>query len=494
MLRAALGLVLVLSSSAAHASAILYATAATTGEITSYCLGAGGGLAIDPFERVATGGRAPSRLIVLSSQPDPAMPLKQFLYVAQNDRVQVFEIGPRGGLTARGRIPAQPIVSDPQSGLSNMNPHDIVIGQAPDGSGPVIYVPQRADNRIAAFPIDPATGLSTVPTQANQCVVGDKPSGVVCDPTNPAAACLPTCQANHCVVGTERTGMDCDLANPNTCGPTLPCELAPISDAHGSSCVLGPIPSDWEDVLAANGLVYAARSASRGEVIAYQLNPDGNFADGVLVVNEAVAPPNEAVGPNGKSMCTRRRGCTTGVPCTSDANCVQAGTACGAGVCVETSGPECNNNSDCPGTQTCQAIGPCDQNNQVYRVSSADCTAPIDLLDSSGNLIVNQAGNPVSKRSQIQPYSLRRRLNGLSALNRLRDLFPEGSSNLPPDMLYVSERFRKAISALELCPNAFTPDCDPTTGTFFKGPDALVAEVEAALSNTCPAGGFFSKP
>src|SRR5262249_12808271 len=138
MLRAALGFVLVLASSAAHAGAILYATAATTGEITSYCIGPGGGLAIDPLQRVPTAGRAPSRLVVLSSQPGPTMELKQFLYVAQNDRVQVFEIGPRGGLTAAGRIPARPVVNDPTSGVSNMNPHDIDIRQAPDGSGPVL--------------------------------------------------------------------------------------------------------------------------------------------------------------------------------------------------------------------------------------------------------------------------------------------------------------------------------------------------------------------
>src|SRR5262249_12232998 len=291
----------------------------------------------------------------------------------------------------------------------------------PDGSGPVLYVPQRADNRIAAFPIDPVTGLSTVPTVA--------PDG------------------------------------------------SPISDAHGSSCILGPMPSEWEDVLAANGVLYSARSTSRGEVIVYKLNPDGNFADGILVVNEAVSP-------NLNSMCTRRKGCTTGVACTSDANCVQPGQACGAGVCVDTSGPECSKDSDCPG-QTCQSVGPCDQNNRVYRVSSADCTTPIDLVDSQGQVILNQAGNAVSKRAQIQPWAIRRRLNGVSTII-LRD-----------NVLYVSERFRKAISALEVCPNAFTPKCDPAgtdSGAFFTGPDALVAEATAALEDTCPAGGFFSQP
>src|SRR5262249_56041725 len=54
------------------------------------------------------------------------------------------------------------------------------------------------------------------------------------------------------------------------------------------SCVLGPSPAEWEDVLAANGVLYAARSTSRGEALVYALNPNGNFANGVVVVNETI--------------------------------------------------------------------------------------------------------------------------------------------------------------------------------------------------------------
>src|SRR5262245_2711702 len=125
MNRAAIVLAVALVARAAHAAPILYATAATTGEVTSYCIKGGGGLAPDPTQRIPTTGRAPSRFAVLSSQPDLSMPPKQFLYAAENDRVEVFEIGERGQLTRRGRIPQQPVADQPSSGLFNMNPHDV---------------------------------------------------------------------------------------------------------------------------------------------------------------------------------------------------------------------------------------------------------------------------------------------------------------------------------------------------------------------------------
>src|SRR5262249_26516507 len=154
-------------ASAAHADPILYATAATTGEVTSYCVRAGGALDPDPIQRITTNSRAPSRLIVMTTQPDPSAPPKQFLYAAENDRVEVFQIGARGFLSRLdgqiNRIPRQPVPKDPGAGLTNMNAHDINIALAADGSGPVLYAPERADNRIAAYPLDTTTGLSKVP-------------------------------------------------------------------------------------------------------------------------------------------------------------------------------------------------------------------------------------------------------------------------------------------------------------------------------------------
>jgi hypothetical protein len=388
MFRAALVLALALVVTAAHADPILYATAATTGEVTSYCVRAGGALDADPVQRINTNGRAPSRLIVLQTQPDPAAPPLQFIYAAENDRVEVFQVGPGGRLTRNGRIPRQPVPSDPASGLTAMNAHDIKIAQAADGSGPVLYAPERGDNRIAAFPLDPLTGLSTVPLQGFRCV-GGLTNGAVCDPA----------VADSC---------------PSTAKSAATCSFVSVSDAPGSSCVEGPMPADWEDVLPANGLLFAARSTSRGEAIVYNLNPDGNFANGLLVVNETIG---SATNP----------------------------TQC--------------------------ANGNCNQDNKVYPVNSMQCTQPVQLTDNQGQPIINSGGTPVTRRALIQPFSIRRRLNGISSLI------------LDGNILYVSERFRKAISGFQLCPNSFTPKCGPVDTDF-----------DGIPNDPCPPGAFFADP
>jgi len=372
----------------AHADPILYATAATTGEVTSYCIRGGGVLDADPLQRINTIGNSPSRLVLLQTQPDPAAPPLQFVYAAENDRVEVFQVGPGGRLSRQGRIPRQPVPSDPASGLTAMNAHDIKVAEAADGSGPVLYTPERGDNRIAAFTLDPTTGLSTVPLQGFRCVGGSR-DGIVCDPTV-SGVC------------------------PSTEKSPATCSFVSVSDAPGSSCIEGPSPADSEDVLVANGVLFAARSTSLGEAIVYSLNPDGNFASGLLVVNETI----------------------------------------GSGT----------NPTQCAGKN-------CDQVNKVYPVNSIQCTVAVQLTDNQGQPIVNAAGAPVTRRAQIQPLSIRRRLNGI------------GSMILDGNILYVSERFRKAISGFQLCPNSFTPKCGPVDTDF-----------DGIPNDPCPPGAFFADP
>ena len=237
-------------------------------------------------------------------------------------------------------------------------------------------------------PLDPTTGLSTVPLQGFRCVGGSR-DGIVCDPTV-SGVC------------------------PSTEKSPATCSFVSVSDASGSSCVEGPSPADWEDVLVANGVLFAARSTSLGEAIVYNLNPDGNFSNGLLVVNEAI----------------------------------------GSGT----------NPTQCAGKN-------CNQDNKVYTVNSAQCTVPVQLTDNQGQPIVNAGGTPVTRRAQIQPLSIRRRLNGI------------GSMILDGNILYVSERFRKAISGFQLCPNSFTPKCGPVDTDF-----------DGIPNDPCPPGAFFADP
>ena len=193
---------------------MLYATAATTGGVTGYCLGPNGAIMPDPIVNVQTHGGSPSRLI---TSPDGKL-----LYVAETDQTEVWNIGPKGFLTRQGSIPDKP--------FDGINSHDIAIATSPDGSQNVLYQPQRRRNRVVAFPLDPATGLSTA------------------------------------TAGT------------------------------GTTCVRDTAPAGWENLIVANGLVYASRSHAvgsglgSGEVAVYQLGPDGNFLPGLDAAGALVDP------------------------------------------------------------------------------------------------------------------------------------------------------------------------------------------------------------
>ena len=102
MSRVSLALALALAAAApAAAGTMLYATAATTGGVTGYCLGPNGAINPDPIVNVQTHGNSPSRLI---TSPDG-----RFLYVAENDQTEVWSIGPKGSLTRAGSIPDTPL-------------------------------------------------------------------------------------------------------------------------------------------------------------------------------------------------------------------------------------------------------------------------------------------------------------------------------------------------------------------------------------------------
>src|SRR5215831_12433226 len=164
MSRVSLALTLALAATApAVAGTMLYATAATTGGVTGYCLGPNGAITRpDPIVNVQTQGNSPSRLI---TSPD-----RRFLYVAETDQTEVWNIGPKGFLTRAGSIPDKP--------FKGINSHDIAIGLSPDGSQNVLYQPQRRRNRLVAFPLDPTTGLSTTTSgDGTTCVRETAPAG-----------------------------------------------------------------------------------------------------------------------------------------------------------------------------------------------------------------------------------------------------------------------------------------------------------------------------
>jgi 6-phosphogluconolactonase (cycloisomerase 2 family) len=124
-------LAIALAAAPARADQILYATAATAGRIDGFCLHDSGSLVPTPRFQVSTGGLRPRRLLVANN----------ILYVAETDRVEAYRIGTHGGLVRVGSTKV----------LHKMHPDDLEL--SPDGT--VLYVPQRALIRVAAYRLGP---------------------------------------------------------------------------------------------------------------------------------------------------------------------------------------------------------------------------------------------------------------------------------------------------------------------------------------------------
>jgi hypothetical protein len=124
--------IVVLAATVVRADAILYATAATTNGVDGFCVRNDGSLAPTPNTHVGTRGKNPRRLVVGGNT----------LYVAETDRVEVFRIGPHGGLKSVGST--RPLLTP-----NKMNPLDVAL--SPDLK--MLYVPQSGQRRIAAYPL-----------------------------------------------------------------------------------------------------------------------------------------------------------------------------------------------------------------------------------------------------------------------------------------------------------------------------------------------------
>jgi hypothetical protein len=137
---AGLAAVLLVSVHFATAGTVLYTTGATPlpspegdrSRIYGYCLRRDGAICAKPFEEQLTGGDFPRRFQVASD----------VLFVAENDRVEAYQIGPKGGLTKRLAAP-EPI--------TNMQPADLALS----ADKTTLYVPRRSRSQIVSYKIGP---------------------------------------------------------------------------------------------------------------------------------------------------------------------------------------------------------------------------------------------------------------------------------------------------------------------------------------------------
>ena len=206
------------------AETLLYSSAASQNRIDIYRIRDDGSPSPDKIDEKFLGGIRPRRLIARTWDRDGKRQCR--LFVAEQDRVEVFRIGPRGGLELIGATRARP----------DTRPHDIELYPETETEAPkTLVVPIRKRGAIAAYPLD-AEG---------------RPSF------------HPRCRA-------EADG--CDPADPNDQADLAEDQQGTILAGHPANCVYGPSGADWEDMEVQNGKLYATFS-SRLDVYGIAANP-----------------------------------------------------------------------------------------------------------------------------------------------------------------------------------------------------------------------------
>jgi 6-phosphogluconolactonase (cycloisomerase 2 family) len=157
------------------AQTLLYSTAGSAQRVDAFAVYADGTPSAEPVKQHATGGKRPRRIISRGCN----------LYVAEDDRAEVFRIHSGGGLELIGATRTN----------KESHPHDIALS----ADGRTLYVPMRRMGAIGSYPLD-ADGVPSLDVVTQNGV----PAG----------------------------------------GP--------------SSCAWGPAGAGWEDIVVANGNLYAA--------------------------------------------------------------------------------------------------------------------------------------------------------------------------------------------------------------------------------------------
>lgn len=248
----------VCTSAPAGAGQILYATAAVANRVDAFCLRDNGGIAPTPLRQRGT-VENPRRLVVAGD----------VLYVAGQNRVEAFRIDDAGGLTSLGRTPF----------TTGASPRDVVV----DPARRMLYVPQRQQDRIVAYPLAADGSFATedftscahgpiLSEWENMVLVDDRlyvtsgaargavlVYGVAADGALPEDAALPPDAAD-------------DDVPP--CAPQSNVETEPIAERR---CLDGAGP-----VLVRDDVLYVA-ARFRRRILSFELASDGLFVPAVPI-------------------------------------------------------------------------------------------------------------------------------------------------------------------------------------------------------------------
>ena len=262
----------VLVARPAVAGRMLYATAATPSRIDGFCLRDNGSVAPTPSVRVELISGQPRRILVMDS----------VLYVVEDNRVEAFKIGSKGGLSSLGRTPEE----------TRSGPRDIAV--SPNKN--MLYVPDRSRNRIVGHPLDaegrPASDFTT-------CIQGDTAQGYQALVVNGDKLYVSSNGGNGRI---QVFGINPDGSLYGTTGSPL------VTDCRGATTE-GPRPDptpalserkqihDIKTFVVSGSFLYA-EDRGRRRIKAFRLQPDGNFPPPTI---ENPNKPNKKTWPKAES-------------------------------------------------------------------------------------------------------------------------------------------------------------------------------------------------
>ena len=241
----------VLVARPAVAGRMLYATAATPSRIDGFCLRDDGSVAPTPSVR----------LELLSSQPRRMVVMDSALYVVEDNRVEVFKIGPKGGLSFLGRTPQR----------KRSGPRDIAFSPSKN----MLYVPDRSRNRIIGHPLDaegsPAADFTTciqgAVAQGYQSLVVDADKLYVSSNGGNGRIEVFGINPDGSLFGPNGSPLVTDCREATTEGPR-PDPTPPLSERRQIH--------DVKSFVISEGFLYA-EDRGRRRIKAFRLQPDGNF-------------------------------------------------------------------------------------------------------------------------------------------------------------------------------------------------------------------------
>jgi hypothetical protein len=327
---------LLLPAGALGADKVLYATAASEGRIDRFAIDRAGNVAANPNPSPTVTLANPRRILVVGC----------FLYVAEEDRVEAFRIGPRGGLTRWASTGVE----------SGMRPTDLAVwppqrtaADPATSTARMLYVAETGLFRVTAYPLEP-NGLGE-PAVASR-------SGCSCNGPADCNGVPGSCVDKRCTAGTS----------PTPCAKGETYLFTPSSCAGGST--------RYQSLAVQSSRLYVGGSAFDPQIDGFKLNADGNLID---ARSDTLA-----------EVCADFTSDTGACSCSGPADCNGAPGSCVSGRCVGGS-RACGEHPDCFDSQTCLPDGVC------------SCDGPDDCDSTDGSCTTGQCRNSTSATRTCDP-------------------------------------------------------------------------------------------